>query len=261
MIALPGHHHLTADGASLYWEEEGDGPRVLMVHGGTGTSAFDWEFVRGPLARHYRLLLTDVRGHGESSDPQERLGIGQIGDDVDSLLERCGGCDAIMAFSVSATAMLGLLCRRPWLARAFVCIGASVTGDASQVDSILNGPWPSSLKRIEHRHAGDPDYWRRLQAALATAGPTGASLPSSSTRSTFPRWWCAVTGTGSSRSSRRCRYPGRCATASCSCLPDCGHFVSRQRPAELSAAVDGFLARVLSDDPNGPSQLRAEVSG
>ena len=59
-----------------------------MVHGGTGTSAFDWEFVREPLSTRYRLLLTDVRGHGESSDPHERLGIGQIGDDVASLLER-----------------------------------------------------------------------------------------------------------------------------------------------------------------------------
>ncbi|MGA8719171.1 MAG: alpha/beta hydrolase, partial [Solirubrobacteraceae bacterium] len=261
MIALPGHHHLTADGASLYWEEEGDGPRVLMIHGGTGTSAFDWEFVREPLARHYRLLLTDVRGHGESSDPQERLGIGQIGDDVDSLLERCGGCDAIMAFSVSATAMLGLLCRRPWLARAFVCIGASVTGDASQVDSILNGPWPSSLKRIEHRHAGDADYWRRLQAALAHSWADWGLTPEQLDALDIPtlvvcgdrdRIEPVESALSLSRSLRR----GELLV-----LPDCGHFVSRQRPAELSAAVDGFLARVLSDDPSGPSQLRAEVYG
>ncbi len=261
MIALPGHHHLTADGASLYWEEEGDGPRVLMVHGGTGTSAFDWEFVREPLARHYRLLLTDVRGHGESSDPQERLGIGQIGDDVASLLERCGGCDAIMAFSVSATAMLGLLCRRPWLTRAFVCIGASVTGDAAQVDSILNGPWPSSLKRIEHRHAGDADYWRRLQAALAYSWADWGLTPEQLDALDIPTLVVCgdrdrIEPVESALSLSRSLRHGELLV-----LPDCGHFVSRQRPAELSAAVDGFLARVLSDDPNGPSQLRAEVSG
>ena len=126
---MRGGHHPTADGASLYWEEEGDGPRVLLVHGGTGTSAFDWEFVREPLAKRFRLLLTDVRGHGQSSDPQYRLSIEQIGDDVASLLEHEGECDAIIAFSVSATAVLALLCRRPSLARAFICIGASTTGD------------------------------------------------------------------------------------------------------------------------------------
>jgi pimeloyl-ACP methyl ester carboxylesterase len=44
-------------------------------------------------------------------------------------------------------------------------------------------------------------------------------------------------------------------------LPDCGHFVSRERPAELSAVVDGFLSRVLGDDRTGPGPVRAEVSG
>jgi len=96
---MPGSHHAAADGARLYWEEEGEGPRVLLVHGGTGTSEFDWEFVREPLAERFRLLLTDVRGHGHSSDPHYRLSIGQIGDDVASLLEQVGECDAIIAFS------------------------------------------------------------------------------------------------------------------------------------------------------------------
>jgi pimeloyl-ACP methyl ester carboxylesterase len=261
VIGLPGRHHLTADGASLYWEEVGDGPRVLMVHGGTGTSAFDWEFVREPLTRHFRLLLTDVRGHGYSSDPQGRLSIGQIGGDVLSLLEQCGGCDAIMAFSVSATAMLALLCRRPSLTRAFVCIGASVTGDAAQVDAILKGPWPSSLKRIEHRHGTGADHWRRLQAALAhswadhdlTAEELGAlDIPTLVVCGDRDRIEPVESALSLSRSLPR----GELLV-----LPDCGHFVSRQRPAELSAAVDGFLTRVLSDDRNGPSPLRAEVSG
>jgi pimeloyl-ACP methyl ester carboxylesterase len=258
---VQGRHYLTADGANLYWEEEGDGPRVLMVHGGTGTSAFDWEFVREPLACRYRLLLTDVRGHGHSSDPQGRLGIGQIGDDVVSLLEQCGGCDAIIAFSVSATAVLALLCRRPSLVRAFVCIGASVTGDASQVDGILNGPWPSSLQHIEHHHGTGADHWRRLQAALAhswaghdlTAEQLGAlDIPTLVVCGDRDRIEPVESALSLSRSLPR----GELLV-----LPDCGHFAARQRPAELSVAVERFLTRALSDDRNGPSPLRAEVSG
>ncbi len=252
---MQGRHYLTADGANLYWEEEGDGPRVLMIHGGTGTSAFDWEFVREPLARNYRLLLTDVRGHGQSSDPHQRLGIGQIGDDVASLLERSGGCDAIMAFSVSATAVLALLCRRPALTRAFVSIGASVVGNPTQVDEILSGPWPSALKRIEHRHATGADHWRRLQTALArswadfglTAEQLGAlDVPTLVVCGDRDRIEPVESALTLSRSVPR----GELLV-----LPDCGHFVSRQRPAELSAAVDGFLTRVLSDD------CHEEVSG
>ena len=167
MIGSVAPHHTTADGASLYWEEEGEGPRLLLVHGGTGTSAFDWELVRERLARHYRVMVTDLRGHGRSSDPGERLGIEQIGSDVASLLEHVGGADAVMAFSVSASAMLALLCRQPSLTRAFVCIGGSRIGDPTQVEGILNGPWPSKLKALHHEHGAGPDHWRRLQAALA----------------------------------------------------------------------------------------------
>ena len=245
---MRGHRHIADDGASLYWEEEGDGPRVLMVHGGTGTSEYDWELVREPLAGHHRLLLADIRGHGCSSDPHRRLSIEQIGDDVVSLLEHCGGCDAVVAFSIGASAVLSLLCGRPSLARAFVCIGASVTGDPSQVNAILAGPWPSSLQRIEHLHATGTDYWRRLQAALAdswarhhiTMGELAAlDIPTLVVCGDRDRVEPPETALTLSRSLPR----GELLV-----LPDCGHFVPRQRPAELAVAVEAFLARALGDD-------------
>ena len=245
MMGMRGRHHATPDGASLYWEEEGDGPRVLLVHGGTGTSAFDWEFVREPLSTRFRLLLTDVRGHGQSSDPHYRLSIGQIGDDVASLLDREGGCDAIIAFSVSATALLALLCRRPSLTRAFVCIGASKAGDPTQVDTILNGPWPSKLKHIRHEHGTGEDHWRRLQAALAHSWAdlriTDAELGKLETPTLVV---CGdrdrIEPVETALALARTLPHGELCV-----LPDCGHFVSRDRPAELSTVVERFLDRVL----------------
>jgi pimeloyl-ACP methyl ester carboxylesterase len=245
---LGGRHHTAADGASLYWEEEGDGPRILLVHGGTGTSAFDWEYVREPMAQRFRLLLTDLRGHGRSSDPHYRLSIEQIGDDVASLLESEGECDAIIAFSVSATAVLGLLCRRPSLTRAFVCIGASTAGDPTQVDAILNGPWPSKLKRIRHEHATGEDHWRRLQAALARSWAgleiTDAELGALETPTLVvcgdrDRIEPVETALAIARTLPR----GELCV-----LPDCGHFVSRDRPAELSVVIERFLDRVLTEE-------------
>ena len=40
-----------AGGARLHYEIEGDGPLLLLLHGGTGTGAYDWEHLRVPLAR------------------------------------------------------------------------------------------------------------------------------------------------------------------------------------------------------------------
>jgi pimeloyl-ACP methyl ester carboxylesterase len=238
----------TADGAELYWEEVGDGPRVLLVHGGTGSGAFDWEFVRAPLARSYRLLMVDLRGHGRSSDPLDRLSLDQIADDIEALLERVGGCDAIMAFSIGASAMITLLCRRPALTRAFVCIGGSTAGDPKQVEGIVNGPWPAELKGLHHDHATDNEYWRALRGKLARSWAGHRVTANELARLVTPTLvLCGdrdrVEPVESALSLSRSIPNGELLV-----LPRCGHFAPRERPAELSAMVESFLDRVLARD-------------
>lgn len=239
----------TADGAELYWEEIGDGPRVLLVHGGTGSGAFDWEFVRAPLARSYRLLMVDLRGHGRSSDPHERLSLDQIADDVEALVEQVGGCDAIMAFSVGASAMISLLCRRPTLTRAFVCIAGSTAGDPMQVEGIVNGPWPADLKDLHHEHAPDAEYWRGLRDQLARSWAGHYVSETELARLVVPTLvLCGdrdrVEPVESALSLSRSLPKGELLV-----LPGCGHFAPRERPAELSAMVESFLDRVLQSGP------------
>lgn len=243
---MNGSYHDTVDGARLYWEDEGDGPTVLLIHGGTGTSAYDWELVRGALARSYRLRTLDLRGHGRSTDPTRRLGLEQIGADVLSLLEREGGCDAIMAFSIGASSMLALLCRHPGLARAFVCIGASIVGDATQVSRFVNGPWPAELTELHHEHGSGEDYWRTLRSALAHSWADhhitdeelrAMDVPTLVVCGDRDRVEPVETAVALQRTLPR----GELLV-----VPRCGHFVSRERPAELAVAVEGFLARALT---------------
>jgi pimeloyl-ACP methyl ester carboxylesterase len=242
---LKRHHHETADGADLYWEEEGQGPRVLLVHGGTGTGAFDWELVRPRLVHGHHLMVIDLRGHGRSSDPARRLSLEQIGADVLSLLEETGGCDAIMAFSIGASAMLALLCERPTLTRAFVCIGASTAGDIDQVEAIVNGPWPADLRGLRHQHSSGEDHWRRLRSTLAHSWAghrlsdeqlAGLEVPTLVVCGDRDRVEPVETALSLSRSLPQ----GELLV-----LPGCGHFAPRERPAELSTIVERFLARVL----------------
>lgn len=242
---MTGHYHSASDGARLYWEDEGEGPTLLLVHGGTGTSAYDWELVRERLSRSYRLRTLDLRGHGRSTDPTGSLGLEQIGLDVLSLLEHQGGCDAIMAFSIGASAMLALLCRHRGLTRAFVCIGASMTGDASQVPRFVNGPWPVELTRLRHDHGTGEDHWRRLRFALAHSWADhhvsedelrGMEVPTLVVCGDRDRIEPVETALALQRSLRH----GELLV-----VPRCGHFVSRERPSELAVAVEGFLARAL----------------
>lgn len=61
---------LKLEGIDLYVEERGAGEPLLLLHGFTGSGA-DWKHVfdLDALARRYRLIIPDARGHGRSTNP------------------------------------------------------------------------------------------------------------------------------------------------------------------------------------------------
>jgi pimeloyl-ACP methyl ester carboxylesterase len=82
---------ITVDGAELYVEERGSGEPLLLLHGGTGTGA-DWKHVfdLDELAKTWRLVVPDARGHGRSTNPGGELTFRRCGRDVVALLDALG---------------------------------------------------------------------------------------------------------------------------------------------------------------------------
>ena len=60
---LPG-----PDGARLHLRHGGQGPPLLLLHGHPQTHAI-WHRVAPTLAQHFRLIMPDLRGYGDSSKP------------------------------------------------------------------------------------------------------------------------------------------------------------------------------------------------
>lgn len=59
------------DGTKIHYEVEGSGPPLLLVHGFSGWARnwVDYGYVDA-LKEHYRLVMFDVRAHGDSGHPQ-----------------------------------------------------------------------------------------------------------------------------------------------------------------------------------------------
>jgi pimeloyl-ACP methyl ester carboxylesterase len=57
--------HVSVDGTSLRYLQQGTGPDVLLIHGSPG-SAEDWDPVLERLAAHFRVTAYDRIGHGYS---------------------------------------------------------------------------------------------------------------------------------------------------------------------------------------------------
>lgn len=78
------------------WEWGGDGP-IALLHHANGLCAATWSLVAEPLARWYRVVAIDARGHGDSTSPATPDGLPMRGfvDDLvavaRALLEETGG--------------------------------------------------------------------------------------------------------------------------------------------------------------------------
>ena len=74
------------NGIGLYYELEGSGEPLALVHGSWG-DATSWRFVVPGLAESFRVLAYDRRGHSRSERPDTPGSVDEDGDDLAALLE------------------------------------------------------------------------------------------------------------------------------------------------------------------------------
>ncbi len=79
----------TKDGAKIYYEDHGKGEPILLVHGWMCSSKF-WEKNVHELAKDFRVVTLDLRGHGNSSKTLTGHTIAQYARDVRAVIEHLG---------------------------------------------------------------------------------------------------------------------------------------------------------------------------
>jgi pimeloyl-ACP methyl ester carboxylesterase len=85
------------DGVKIHYEVHGDGPPLILTHGYSSTSAM-WKGQVEALSKHYRLVLWDMRGHGQSDYPDDPAAYSEaltVGD-IAALLDEVGAEKAIV---------------------------------------------------------------------------------------------------------------------------------------------------------------------
>ena len=70
----------------LAWEETGQGAPVVLLHAFPVNRGM-WKAQREELARRYRVITLDFRGHGETSLPEEDSTMERLAEDVRGLLD------------------------------------------------------------------------------------------------------------------------------------------------------------------------------
>ena len=77
------------NGMEMYYELQGSGAPLLLLHGFTGAGS-NWQPFAGALAGEYRLIIPDLRGHGRSTNPSNQFTFRQSALDIFALLDSLG---------------------------------------------------------------------------------------------------------------------------------------------------------------------------
>ena len=98
----------TADGVTLHYRiDGGDGLPLLVLSNGLGTELSMWDAQIATLARAFRVMRYDARGHGASSTPSQPFSIEHLGRDVLALLD-CAGVARAHFCGLSMGGMIGM---------------------------------------------------------------------------------------------------------------------------------------------------------
>src|SRR3569623_188988 len=85
------------DGIGIHYEVHGDGPPQLLTHGYSSTSQM-WHGQIAALSSKHRLVLWDMRGHGQSDYPDDPVAYSEaltVGD-MAAILDAIGAKRAII---------------------------------------------------------------------------------------------------------------------------------------------------------------------
>lgn len=237
------------EGARIWYAAYGDGPPVLLLHGGLGHSGNWGHQVPALVAAGYRAITIDTRGHGRSTRDERPYGYELLAADALAVLDVLGVARAAaVGWSDGACSALILADRHPERVAGvffFACnMDPSGTKALDESDPLLG--------RCFGRHTADyaqlsatPDDFRAFAAAV---WQMQASEPNYTARDlagiTVPV--AIVQGAGDEFIKREhAEYLARCIPgATLTILPDVTHFAPLQRPDEFNAVVLDFLRRV-----------------
>lgn len=177
-------HTITLGRLEVHYLEQGSGHPLLLLHGGTATSAA-WSAQLPTYAERYRVIAPDTRGHGRTNNPDMRLSYAQFADDVADLIDALElKAPLVVGYSDGGQTALELALRHPGKASALVFGGTAARPTPAYLAGLtewgfpapgevdlekLRSVWGDYLDGLKtaHAHHHGPDYWRAYLAQLS----------------------------------------------------------------------------------------------
>jgi pimeloyl-ACP methyl ester carboxylesterase len=164
------------DGLSAYYELHGDGPPLVLLHGGLLTIELAFGDVLPALAERHRVVAIELQGHGRTADIDRPLSLERLADDVAEVLTQVGIDRAdVLGFSLGGLVTVELARRHHDRVRRLVLasISASPDGFHDEIRSpdaapgVGRMPTADDFQTMEDAYravAPDPDHFSTFAA-------------------------------------------------------------------------------------------------
>ena len=125
---------------AINYQSMGQGETVVLIHGLGANLAFWYMGIARLLARHYRVITYDLRGHGRSAMPATGYTLPCMADDLDALLDHLDVKKAhIVGHSFGARVALHFTSAHPQRVKTLIAADTQVSSLQNQVRL---GDWP-----------------------------------------------------------------------------------------------------------------------
>lgn len=159
------HKTIRAADLDVHYLEAGDGPTLILLHGGTATAESWGDWLPRLAARHH-VFAPDTRGHGGTTNPAGRMGYDLFADDTAAFIAALGiDRPLVVGYSDGGQGALELGIRHPRLARALVLGGTVSRPTPAYIDGLTNWGFPAPGEVDEAKLA---EVWGDHFGALET---------------------------------------------------------------------------------------------
>jgi pimeloyl-ACP methyl ester carboxylesterase len=167
-------HQQRVNGARLFYELTGSGDPLVLVHG-SWVDHTSWQLVVPDLARSFRVLAYDRRGHSLSERPLGQGSRREDEEDLAALMEALDLAPAhVVGNSFGGSIALGLAARRPDLFRSLIVHEAPLMGlvaDDAELRPLMMEFWGRIESVVDQLRAGDIEGGTRRFVEEVALGP------------------------------------------------------------------------------------------
>jgi len=172
-------HYADVNGIKLYYEIQGSGKPLVLLHGGLGAIE-----MFGPnlaaLAKGRQVIGVDLQGHGRTADIDRPLSVQFMADDIASLIKHLGLQSAdIMGYSLGGGVALQTAIRHPEVVNKLVVVSTPFRRNGFYADILVQqgqvtaaaaeGMKQTPMYQMYASLAPRPQDWSRLLGKIGDA--------------------------------------------------------------------------------------------